>query len=337
MGFYDSLQKQGLFTDQNPNPLRPPVESNFDPISAFKNLFPLIQDEHEKDRQLKLRLAGMVGPGGQQQMANVRAFQPQPPVLKQQPGETPNVVFKPTGVPEQFVSDIMNPPERGFKFQELQQKNDLAQRGLDIKSGNQDILARRADTSQYSAETRRKLADLKDMTDSEKLEALQTGRYTLEEMKAAAQMANTKERGAQSLAGIKERGSQNIKAIDERGTQNRKTNSEKPVTAPSANQDRIGGNNEARKLVNTQPELGKYISFDEQGNFKIDPNTPLNELSIIKGNLYPKGDIKLSNDSGAPASKSGVSREQAIKMLQDNKLPINEVNIKKAQDPANHK
>lgn len=338
MGFFDSLQKQGLFTDDNPNPLKPPVESNFDPIGAFRSLFPLVQDEREKDRQLKLKLAGMV-PGANQRI-NATAFHPQAPVLQRQPGETDNVVFKPTGVPETFVSNILNPPERGFKFQELAQKNDIANRGLDIKAGNQDILARRADTSQYSAETRRKLADLKDMTDSEKLEALQTGRYTLEEMRAASQLANTKERGNQNVRAITERGNQNIKAIDERGDQNRRTQSEKGVPPQSANQQRIGQNTEARKLVNTQPELGKYISFDDQGNFKIDPNTPLNELSIIKGTLYPTGDIKLPSDKGSSSkdnTSSKIDRNKAIEALKFHGLPVTEANIVKAMDPSNYK
>ena len=346
MGFFDALQKQNLFTDQNPNPIQMPSAPDWDPVGTFRSLFPLVQAEKEKDRQLKLRLAGMGGSvpgGGSSMMANVRPFQAQRPALIPQPGETQNVVFDRRGdSADTFANNILNPPERGFKFQELAQKNDLANRGLDIKEGNQGIQQQRANISGYSAETRRRLQELHDMTDSEKLAAVQNGQYTLEEMKAASAMGNIKERGSQNRQTEGVRGENTLAAIRARTAGSKEINAAKPDKPISNTQVRAGENLAARKLADENPDLAKYIELDPAGNYSIVGNPDLVTLSRINGAIHGGkgnvggGDIKLPKDNSSSSSPS-MDDNKAIEALKAHGLPVTPENIKKAKDPANWK
>lgn len=56
--------------------------------------------------------------------------------------------------------------------------------------------------------------------------------------------------------------------------------------------------NAARELVSTRPDLAQYVKIESNGNFTVDPNTPLNELSMIQNAIYPKSnkDINLPSN-----------------------------------------
>lgn len=353
MGFLDSLQKNNLFTDKNPNPLQPPNMGGFDPVNEFRNLFSLVASEKQKDRDLQLQLERLRHqPSGQ---INQVAHQ----ALKPQPGETPNVVFDRRGdSADTFVNNILNPPERGFKFQELAQKNNLANQGLDIKRGDQDIRQQRANVYEFKSKNPNmhivlpkggNVLAINPQTGEAVDSGIPTGSLSDEDrinLQGTNNMNAIKERGSQNMNAIKERGSQNIKSIDERGSQNRQTQNEKPEKSMVPSQERTQQNNAARKLVNTRPDLAEFVTFDQQGNFSIDPNTPLNELSIIKGELYPKGDVKLPADKGSnnngkqtffSNNNNNIDRNKALEALKKHGLEATEENIKKAMDPKNWK
>jgi hypothetical protein len=342
--FFDNLQRNNLFTDKNPMPIQPPdFGQRFDPLT-FLNYMRTNRGNY------------------QEPVPFMPSSQPvKRPMTRDMtdPNSQPNVVFKPTGVPEQFVSNILNPPERGFKFQELKQKNDIANRGLDVKQniadanneikyGDQAIKQQRADTGTFSAETRRRLASLHDLSDSEKIQMLQDGKVTLQELKDAATLKQIGARGEQNRMTGRERADQNINAIQERGDQARQTNYEKPNNnpGPSSNQQRIGQNNLARQLKQTDPELGKFIEVDPAtGNFNIQQPSSgyfgrtsgptLDQFSKIKQAIYGGG-----NDAGNntdTSSSNTIDRNGAVEALKKAGLPVTEDNIKKAMDPTNYK
>lgn len=342
-GFYDSLRKNGLFTDDNPNPLRPPVAPNFDAEGTFSRLFPYVSAEKQKDRDLQLQLAQMrMGNGNLSKIAgNLGA--PAKPIDNMFSSPTANVRFDDRGdQANTFASNILNPPERGFKFQDLKQKRELAEANLALKEGDQSIRQQRADTTQFSAETRRRLASLKDLSDSEKLQMLQDGKISLEELKQAGTMNAIGARGEEARKTEGVRGNNRIAEIRERGQQTKPT---KEITPTQVSADQ---KNKARELVNTNKELGQYINFDDKGNFTISPDTPLNILSTINSTIYGK-DKQLGTDkssfSNVPKNDNvkddkkieSVDRTKAEEALRKHGIPVTEENLKKAMDPKNWK
>lgn len=289
--FFSRLRRNNLFTPDNPNPLRPPdfgEPINFNLMNSFRSPAPVNNViQQPAIRQIAATHANDI-----------------PRTTETATDYGLNLEYKPTGIPEQFVSNILNPPERGFKFQDMLNKRDLALRGLDIKADNSDIARMRADTSRFSAETRRQLAELHDLPDSDKLRLLQEGKVSLQNLKDASDMKEIEARGEQSRKTAETRGQQNINAIKERGEQTRLTNSGKPEKELAPSQERNKQNNAARELSNTRPDLGKYLSFDQSGNVVIDPNTPLAELSLIKASIYGENkDKKLPSDKKKEPTK----------------------------------
>lgn len=298
MAFIDSLRKRNLFDDNNPNPFGPPqFNPRINVADAVNQAMQLRQSERDDARNFAQK---------QQNIQSGLMFgkQPQINAIAARAAE-PNVVFDRRGdSADTFAQNILNPPERGFKFQDLAQKRDLAERGLDIKAGDQDIKQQRADTTQYSAETRRQLADLHNMSDSDKLKLLQEGRVTLQHLKDAAELNAIGARGEESRKTEGVKNTNVLSQIGARGEQTRQTNEAKPGQELAPTQLNAQQKIAARELFNTRPDLNKYIKIEDNGNFTIDPKTPINELSLIKAAIYPKGDVKLPADKNKkPATK----------------------------------
>lgn len=290
MSFIDRLRQNNLFTPQNPNPLQPPQYPSLNIAAAFRPN--RIQD-----------IASSSGPmyaPAQQPDFGPRTDRSIPRTSETAYDYGLNLDYKPTGIPETFASNILNPPERGLKFQEMFNKNAIANRGLDIKEGDQGIKQQRADTSQYSAETRRNLANLHDLTDSEKLQMLQDGRVTLQDLKDAAEMKQIQERGKNTVTAIQERG-KNATELERTRQGNRLDlkNAPGPEKEMTPQQMKTDAFNKAAQIKNTDPELGKWITVDPStGSFTIDPKTPLDSLSLIRAGIYGRNkDVKLPADN----------------------------------------
>lgn len=155
----------------------------------------------------------------------------------------------------------------------------LAPRALDIK--------------QMDAETRAKLAAIHDMTDSEKIAALQSGKVTIAEIQAAAAMARTQAnitgqkevqgmRGTQAAEQIAQRGRIESQHITQRGGIQKALQEERAKDAiklkqtpgmASSNeyQQKLGLQNHVAQLLAQNPEWGDYLSFDEDGLPILDP------------------------------------------------------------------
>lgn len=315
--FIEQLRQNNLFTDQNPNPLQPPNMNTFDPSSTFRNLFPLVAGERQKDRDLQLQLARMRQP----QLGNIGRSMMQP----EQP--PPNVVFDRRGdSADEFARDILNPPERGFKFQQLRQKRDIAEEGLDVKRGDQQIRQQRADVYDFKAKNPSmkfafpkggNILAINPLTGETHDTGMSTGTMTEEDKQYLLGEQKQQEigsRGAEAanVANIRNRGA--LEAVKARGEQTRQTNEAKPTKELLPTQQRAAQTNAARQLANTDPDLGKFVNINPDGTFNIEqpgtsffgrPTGPtLDQFKQIQDKIYgtPKSekDIKLPADEKKP-------------------------------------
>lgn len=149
----------------------------------------------------------------------------------------------------------------------------------------------RANATALNSQTRAYLASLNTMTDAEKIEALQAGRVSLEDLRAANQMKLQETKGTQAIDQIKARGEeqrkntelqggiqksiqgmrgqQAMQQIGARGEEARKTKETPSPTSGATSQlptqQKVQMQSNVTRVVNEHPEWKDYISFNEQG------------------------------------------------------------------------
>lgn len=166
---------------------------------------------------------------------------------------------------------------------------------------------------------------LRDMTDSEKLQAVQDGKITMEHLK-----------NLDTMGQIDERGSQNINAINARGAQQRKTAGSKPMTPQ---QQAVDYENKARELLSSHPEYKGYINFNKDTG-KLTGITNAGDDNIfhsinqsIYGNKEP-GDINLPADTQKPQSSNETyTGGGSVGAPEDDTLPKTVTQYQKGDDP----
>lgn len=187
--------------------------------------------------------------------------------------------------------------------QRLGQTGELGQERIATTRRGQDISSRRAELAEKIAAGR--------ATDEEKHE------YALDLIEARGDVGSRQitergditsrqigERGDITSRQIGERGDITSRQIGERGSEQRLTNKDKPTSSTIT---KSGQQVNAQQIINTRPDLAKYIKYTPEGLVQIDPNTPLNEMSMIQNILYPKSgqgkDVNLpsSSKNTAPA------------------------------------
>jgi hypothetical protein len=124
-------------------------------------------------------------------------------------------------------------------------------------------------------------------------------------------MSEITAKGDQNIKAIGAKGDQNLKAIGARVAGQQDINSSKASAATKdllPTQQGAQQRNAALQLKNTRPDLAQYITIQPNGQFAVDPDTPLNELSMIQNAIYPTNnkDIQLTNkpDNSTPTSKT---------------------------------
>jgi hypothetical protein len=281
-------------------------------------VMPYIQREKELDRQNRLELAGRIGPridnqrfpeGGNGQLQNVAQAMQQPPRNDQ-----PTYKFDlGNDASQQFAHNIVNPPERtlpyqklaadyGLKTSQLQEKA----RESDYKTGfNYDKLSADTDAksernriSQYSAETRRQLANLHNLSDSEKLRLVQEGKVDIQHIRDAAALARISASGEQNreTEGVKNENS--LGQIAARGRNSLQLKQTPGVMLPA--QERTSQFNAARELYNTRPDLRPFIKIGEGNTFEVSEDAPPDKQKEISDTVFGKsksyGNAPKNND-----------------------------------------
>lgn len=190
------------------------------------------------------------------------------------------------------------------KDKELAFNHNLANQKLGISQGDLALKQRK----QMLAE---KIADGK-ATDDEKQE------YKMAQIAAQGDITSGQidqrgniQRGLQDT-----KGSQALQQIGARVAGQKSLQASKPVAPMAPTQVNTEQKNAARELVSKQPELATFLKIEPNGNFTVDPNTPLNELSMINNALYSKAnkDIELpSTQVSQPAAKPLTGKPVAAK------------------------
>jgi hypothetical protein len=113
-----------------------------------------------------------------------------------------------------------------------------------------------------------------------------------------------------------------VEAVTERGKEARKETGQQRLGEIAARESNIRGRNitkaptksgqqvTAQELINTRPDLAKYITFTPEGLVQIDPKTPPVEMEMIQNAIYSKKqnrDVQLPKSTGAPVSKTPKS------------------------------
>jgi hypothetical protein len=162
-----------------------------------------------------------------------------------------------------------------------------------------------------------RLAALRDMTDSEKMEALQSGRVSLQELRDAESMKRVERQGEirsdqitqqgdirtghiekqGEIRGrqIEKQGEIGSRYITERGDQARKTKQTPSGTPQTESQKKVALQSKAIGAINRDPSLAEIITFNEQGFPVIspdaDPAAQMNAYRVLYGSN--RGDINL--------------------------------------------
>lgn len=294
-------------------------------ISGFMSqVIPMLLGEKQKDRNLQLQLAGMHSPSGNvhnigQQMTNENPKQG----VQFGPGTTPDpsmgTAYK-APPSDSFGTDIINPP---LKEKALAQAADIAKGKLGIQQQNTNIGQQKANLMKFKAEHPNMKfmvtkggnvqafnqltgegfdtgIDSGTLSDQDKMDI--TGEQRMEQIGA---------RGDIQKELLDTRGNQNIAAIGARMNGQKEVNAAKPIKGELPTQTRARTANAARELVNTRPDLAKYISLDNQGNPTVAQGSSgyfgtsgpsISEMAEINKALYgspnaPTGDVNLPSSS----------------------------------------
>jgi hypothetical protein len=189
-------------------------------------------------------------------------------------------------------------PQREARLTDQGQQR-LEQGNVRLDQGQQKI-----DVSKYNAETKRQLAQLHDLPDSEKLRLLQEGKITMQNLKDASDLREIEARGgeARKTEGVKQegrkeiqemRGEQATEQIGARGEESRKTKETAPggagATAQLPTQQKVAQQMRATQATREHPEWKKYISTD--------PNTGMVEIMPPATGYFSRGPDKETYDA----------------------------------------
>lgn len=304
--FPNRLRMNQIFPTDGFNPLGPPSDEGFniDEMSRIQNrIEPILMRRKKADQDHQINMLRMQQQGQLGNIAN-QALNKNPVG----PTKPMDVIYQPND------PLAMKHRELNLKEKELKQRGDIAYRGLDIKQGDSDI--------------RQQIANLR-IPESEKLALMQ--KYGLQKIDATGQQNRLTEgvrqdgreqlldtRGEQNkvIQGVK--GQQqltNIAAqvagrtgINDASIQGRvdaaKIKADAELNKPMIpTQARVAENLAARQLINTRPELAKFIQQDTNGNFTVVESGDPAIDALIKNSLYPSKDIKLPSDTKKTESK----------------------------------
>lgn len=139
---------------------------------------------------------------------------------------------------------------------------------------------RALDIKLMDAQTRQRLAALKDLPDSEKMRLLNENKITVEELRAANQYSLQELKGGQAVeqigargketrANIGAQGAQTLRNIAASGEEARKTkgtpSADAGTTGQLPTQQKVALQSKTQRVLNEHPEWADYVTFNDQG------------------------------------------------------------------------
>ena len=180
--------------------------------------------------------------------------------------------------------------QRYAQAQATPEKLDIQRQGVNVRA--------------YDAETKRQLAGLHDLSDSEKIKLLQEGKVSIQNLKDAAELSQigakgeqerqtegVRQTGRKELEGVRQegreeiqgvRGKQALEQIGARGEQSRQTKVVAPggagATSQLPTQQKVGLQLKANQAIQDHPEWEAFIS--------VNPNTGMVEVESPSKTWY---------------------------------------------------
>lgn len=303
--FPNRLRMNNIFPTEGFNPLGPPPDEGFniDEMSRVANRNENIlmarkkADQDHEINMLRMQQQGQLGNIASQAL-NKAPIGPTKPM---------DVIYQPNTALELKNRDL----ER--KERELVQKGDIADRGLNIKQDDSDIRQQIANLRIPESEKlllmqKYKLANINATGVQNRLTegTRQEGRVSLLDTRGKQNTALQNTKGQQQLTNI----AANIKGkteINDASITGRidaaKIKADAELAKPMIpTQARVAENSAARQLINTRPELAKFITFNDVGDVQVAESGDPAIDALIKNALYPSKDISLPSDK--PSNKS---------------------------------
>lgn len=298
MSFVDKLRMNNIFPANGYNPFGPPDMNqgvNLDEISMLMNRAePYIVRQQQAQRDHEIKMLGMQQQG---QLSNIGQRMQTPPVQTNKPMD---VIYQPND------PLAMKKRELDLKERDLTQRGEIAREGLGIKQNDSNI---RQQIANLRIPETQKLALLQKYG-LEKIEATTEGRNETQNLRQAGQEKLLDTRGNQNKVIQGVRGAQqlaNIAAtvagqsnLADKNIAARADAAQLKADAPMApNLARVAENNAARELVNSRPELAKFVQIDPiNGNFVVVPSGDPVTDATIKNTIYDKmKNINLPSDT----------------------------------------
>lgn len=297
-GFLEKLRMNSIFPSDGGTPFGMPdlSQGQMNASGLIRQILPIIQSEKEKERQFQREMRQPV-------LQNPTEYLPMGGG-----GNLNNIGSSMKNPDMKYVWDRSNEITPYQKESLAVQKASLASRdaigkgGLDIKEKNADTAVRRAQLQEKIATGRAsdaekhefRMLEINERGDIGSRQIGERGDITSGQIgeRGDIQKELTGMRGQQQLTNI----GANIAGRKE--LQDTRLSTIKPI---SPSQQGNLQENAVREMMVSRPDLGQFIEQDTNGQFRIKPNTPLNELSMIKSIIYPTGDVNLPS-SGTSAS-----------------------------------
>jgi len=325
--FIEKLRMQNIFPSGGNNSVpfgMPQMDTgvNLDEITDVMNrIYPFIEKSRNAEQQFQKDMFNMQR---QDQLKNIGQQMQQ------------------LGPSEEMKHIYENPPQitpfqresLDIRKQELGQKSDIAGEKADVSRGGLNVRNRLADIQEFKA----KNPQMKFMTPKGGNitafnpltgESIDTG--------IASGSLSDKERlditGEQRMEQIGATGEQQRKTTELRGEQRlgeigaqiagrKEVQAEKPIRAELPTQTRVRQSNAVNQLVNTRPDLAKFIKSNPDGSFEVEPPSV--------GFFGPKGPTKQQFDEinkiifGSPEVKKPVIPEKKPVVSEDKKPKLSD-------------
>lgn len=175
-----------------------------------------------------------------------------------------------------------------------------------------DIERDKLAVQRMTAEERVRASQLNTLTDEEKIQMLQEGKVSIQELQNAAalqrvmmQQAGATARNNATIAGANQRNAATIAGANQRNTATiagaNQRNDARIAAGQSGSgtisetQQRVAMQRKAAQIINRNPELAEYIIYDDANFPTISPDTPDEVYGILYEGLYqnPSKDIRL--------------------------------------------
>lgn len=241
---------------------------------------------------------------------------------------------------DNFKDGLINPLDKAKLNQNQQKIDNTASLGQDKLANSKDIASGKMDISQQRADT----ADFKVKHPNAQIlhpkggnfmlvdpvtheihdSGVSTGTMTQDDFlnqTSSNKIDETNAKGDNATELEKLKGNNRLGEIGARGDEERKTNDAKPNRLMLPTQTKIDLQNKAQQLINSDPELGKFIKFNGDGTFAV---TPPSSGGLFGGSgptndQYHKINDMIYNSGNKP---NGMPNKSDIPAVPEGRIPV---------------